>query len=162
MMYVKHILCEFHLVVQQFDNDVLNKEDREGIVYQVKNWILSFTNYCESEDKYKLSYKLIIEFMNIPDIFESMGLAFPYILDNYLLSTWIKNKDKILYYKRMFLHNLKIVPPFVRRLIILLSNKVTTVSALQLTAVQVMTDKSNHRMLVKEGKSAKSMYSTKL
>jgi hypothetical protein len=31
-----------------------------------------------------------------------------------------------------------------------------------LTAVQVMTDKSNHRMLVKEGKSAKSMSSTKL
>jgi hypothetical protein len=31
-----------------------------------------------------------------------------------------------------------------------------------LTAAQVMTDKSNHRMLVKEGKSAKSMSSTKM
>jgi hypothetical protein len=31
-----------------------------------------------------------------------------------------------------------------------------------LTASQVMTDKSNHRMLVKEGKSAKCMSSTKL
>jgi hypothetical protein len=36
---VKHMLCTFHLVEQQFNNDVLNKEDREGIVYQVKNWI---------------------------------------------------------------------------------------------------------------------------
>jgi hypothetical protein len=31
-----------------------------------------------------------------------------------------------------------------------------------LTAAQVVTDKSNHRILVKEGKSAKSMSSTKL
>jgi hypothetical protein len=75
------MLCTFHLVEQQLDNDVLNKEDREGIVYQVKNWIRSFTNYCESEDVYKLSYKLLIEFMNRPDIFESMGPAYPYILD---------------------------------------------------------------------------------
>jgi hypothetical protein len=78
---VKHMLSTFHLVEQQFDNDVLNKEDREGIVYQVKNWIRSFTNYCESEDEYKLSYKLLIEFMNRPDIFESMGPTYPYILD---------------------------------------------------------------------------------
>jgi hypothetical protein len=45
---VKHMVCTFHLVEQQFENDVLNKEvnkeDREGIVYQVKNWIRSFTN----------------------------------------------------------------------------------------------------------------------
>jgi hypothetical protein len=54
------MLCTFHLVEQQFDNDVLNKEDRQGIVYQVKNWISSFTNYCESEEKYKLSYKLLV------------------------------------------------------------------------------------------------------
>jgi hypothetical protein len=46
---VKHMLCTVHLVEQQFDNDVRNKEGREGIVYQVKNWIRSFTNYCESE-----------------------------------------------------------------------------------------------------------------
>jgi hypothetical protein len=52
---VKHILCTCNLVEQKFENDVLNKEDREGIVYQVKNWIRSFTNYCESEDEYKLS-----------------------------------------------------------------------------------------------------------
>jgi hypothetical protein len=103
---VKHMVCTFHLVEQQFDNDVLNKEDKEGIVYQVKNWIRSFTNYCESEDEYKLSYKLLIEFMNIPDVFESMGPAYPYILDKYLLSTWTKKKDKLLFYKRMFLRNL--------------------------------------------------------
>jgi hypothetical protein len=36
---VKHMLCTFHLVEQQFDNDVLNKEESEGSVYQVKNWI---------------------------------------------------------------------------------------------------------------------------
>jgi hypothetical protein len=70
---VKHMLCTFHLVEQQFDNDVLNLEDREGIVYQVNKWIRSFTYYCESEDEYKLSYKLLIEFMNRPDVFESMG-----------------------------------------------------------------------------------------
>jgi hypothetical protein len=67
------MLCTFRLVEQQFDNDVLKKEDREGIVNQVKNWIRSFTNYCKSEDEYKLSYKLLIEFMNRPDVFESMG-----------------------------------------------------------------------------------------
>jgi hypothetical protein len=65
---VKYMLCTFRLVEQQFDNDVLNKEDREGIVYQVKNWIRSFTNYCESEKEYKLSYKLLIEFTNRQDV----------------------------------------------------------------------------------------------
>jgi hypothetical protein len=93
------MLCTFHLVEQQFDNYVLNKEDREGIFYQVKNWIHSFTNYCESEDAYKLSYKVLIEFMNRPYIFESMGPEYPYILDKYLLSTWIKKKDKLFFYK---------------------------------------------------------------
>jgi hypothetical protein len=93
---VKHILCTFHLVEQQFDNDVLNKEDREGIVYQVNNLISSFANYCESEDEYTLSYKLLIEFMNRPDVFESMGPAYPYILDKYIMSTWIKKKDELL------------------------------------------------------------------
>jgi hypothetical protein len=90
---VKHMVCTFHLVEQKFDNDVLYKEDREGIVYQAKNWIHSFTNYCESENEYKLLYKLLIEFMNRPDIFESMGP------NKYILSTWIKKKDKLLYYK---------------------------------------------------------------
>jgi hypothetical protein len=43
----------FHLVEQQFDNGVLNKEDRDGVVYHVKNWIYSFKNYCKSEDECK-------------------------------------------------------------------------------------------------------------
>jgi hypothetical protein len=34
---LNHMICTFHLVEQQFDNDVINKDDREGIVYQVKN-----------------------------------------------------------------------------------------------------------------------------
>jgi hypothetical protein len=38
----------FHLVEQQPGNYALNKEDREGIVYQVKKMIHSLTNYCES------------------------------------------------------------------------------------------------------------------
>jgi hypothetical protein len=95
---VKHImLCTFNLFEQQFNNDVLNKKDREGIVDQVKNWIRSFTSYCESEDEYKLSYKLLIEFIYKPDTFESMGPSYPYILDTYLLSTCIKKKDKLLF-----------------------------------------------------------------
>jgi hypothetical protein len=104
---VKHILCTFHLVEKIFNNDVLNKEDREGIVYQVKNCIRSFKNYCESEDEYKLAYKFLIENLNIPYVFDSMGPAYPYILDKYILSTWINKKDKLLFYKRMFLRNLK-------------------------------------------------------
>jgi hypothetical protein len=42
---VVHMLCTCHLVVQKFDNAVLNKTDREGICYQIKNWIRSYTNY---------------------------------------------------------------------------------------------------------------------
>jgi hypothetical protein len=87
---------------RQFDNDVLNKEDREAIVYQVKKWIRSFTNYCESEDEYKLSYKLLIEFMNRPDIFESMGPAYPYILDTHLLSTGSRRKINCCFTKECF------------------------------------------------------------
>jgi hypothetical protein len=30
---VKHMLCTFNLVEQQYDNDVLYKDNREGIVY---------------------------------------------------------------------------------------------------------------------------------
>jgi hypothetical protein len=47
----KHVLCTLHLVEQKLDNDVLDKKDRDGIVYQFKNCIHSFTNYCESEQK---------------------------------------------------------------------------------------------------------------
>jgi hypothetical protein len=104
------MVCTFHLVEQQFGNDVLNKEDREGSVYQVKNWTHSFTNYCESENECKILYKLLIEFMNRTDVFESMGPAYQYILDKYILRMWIKNKYKILYYKRMFLRNLNNCP----------------------------------------------------
>jgi hypothetical protein len=159
------MLCTFHLVEQQFNNDVLNKEDREGIVYQVKNWIRSFTNYCESEDEYKLSYKLLIEFMNRSDVFESMGPAYPYILDKYLLSTRIKKKDKLLYYKRMFLRNLNnctSISSEVKNSSIKQGNGLVRPTMSMLTAARVMIDKSNHSMLVKQGKSAKSMSSTKL
>jgi hypothetical protein len=162
---VKHMLCTFQFVEQQFDNDVLNKEDREGIVYKVKNWIHSFTNYCKSEDEYKLSYKLLIESMNRPYIFESMGPAYPDILDKYILSTWIKTKYKLLFYKRMFLRNLNnctSIPSEVENSSIKQGDDRIRPTMRILTTSQVMTDKSNHCMLVKEGKSAKSMSSTKL
>jgi hypothetical protein len=42
--------------------------------------------------------------MNRTDVFESMGPAYLYILDKYLLWIWIKKKDKFLFYKRMLLH----------------------------------------------------------
>jgi hypothetical protein len=168
---VNHMLCTFHLAEQQFDNDVnfdndvLNKEEREGSVYQVKNWIRSFTKYCESKNEYKLSYKLLIEFMNRPDVFESMGPAYPYILDKYMLSTWIKKKEKLLYYKRMFLRNLNnctSILPEVKNSSIKQDDDRVRPTMIILTASQVMIDKSNHHMLVKEGKSAKSMSSTKM
>jgi hypothetical protein len=131
---VKHMLCTFHRVEQQFDNDILNKEDREGIVYQVKNWIRSFTNYCESEDKH-------------------------------LLSTWIMKKDKLMLHKGRFLCNLNnctSIPSEVENSSIKQGDDRVRLTMSILTASQVMTDKSNHHMLVKEGKSAKSMSSTKL
>jgi hypothetical protein len=71
------MVCTFHVEEQKFDNDVLDKEDREGIVYLVKNGIRSLTNYCEIKNKYKLSYKLPIELMNRPEVFECMGPAYP-------------------------------------------------------------------------------------
>jgi hypothetical protein len=46
---VVYMLCTFHLVEQKFDNTVLNKTDREGICYQIKNWIRSFTNYVRRD-----------------------------------------------------------------------------------------------------------------
>jgi hypothetical protein len=152
-------------VEQQFDNDVLNKEEREGSVYQVKNWICSFTNYCESEDEYNLSYKLLIEFMNRPDVFKSMGPAYPYILDKYLVSTLIKHKDKLVYYKRMFVRNLDnctSIPSEVKNSSMKQGDDLVRPTMNILTAFRVTTYKSNHRMLVKERKSAKSMASTKL
>jgi hypothetical protein len=36
---VKHILCQFHLVMQKFNVSVLKKADRDAIISQVKNWI---------------------------------------------------------------------------------------------------------------------------
>jgi hypothetical protein len=103
--------------------------------------------------------------MNIPDIFESMGPAYPYILDKYLLSTWIKKKYKLLFYKRMFLRNLNnctSIPSEVDNSSIKQGDDRVRPTMSILTATQVMTDGSNHRMLVKEGKSVKSMASTKL
>jgi hypothetical protein len=46
---VKHVLCQFHLVMQKFDVSVLKKSDRGAILSQVKNWITSWVNYCENE-----------------------------------------------------------------------------------------------------------------
>jgi hypothetical protein len=104
--------------------------------------------------------------MNRPDVSESMGPAYPCMLDNtYLLSTWIKKKDKLLCYKRMFLRNFN-------NCISILS-EVDNSSTKQggdrlrpamsiLTAAQAMSDKSNHPMLVKEGNPDKSMSSTTL
>jgi hypothetical protein len=148
---------------------MLIKEDREGIFYQVNSLIRSFTNYCESEEEYKLSYnlsyKLLIEFMNRPDVFESMGPAYPYILDTYLLITWIKNKYIPLFCKHMFLRNLNnctSIPSEVNNSSIKQGDDCVRPTMSILTAAQVMNDKSNHPMLVKEGKSAKSMSSTKM
>jgi hypothetical protein len=92
-------------------------------------------------------------------------LTYSYILDKYILSTWINKKDKILFYKRMFLHNLNnctSIPSEVNNSSIKkVEDRVHPTMSI-LTAAQVMTDKSNHHMLVKEGKSAKYMSSTKL
>jgi hypothetical protein len=50
---VKHILlCWFHLVTHKFDVSVLKKADRGAIISQVKNWITSWVNYCETEAEY--------------------------------------------------------------------------------------------------------------
>jgi hypothetical protein len=103
--------------------------------------------------------------MNRPDVFESMGPAYPYILDKYLLSTWIKKKDKRLFYKRMFLRNLNnctsILSEVENSSIKQGDDRVRPTMSI-LTAAQVMTDKSNHRFLVKERNSAISMSSMKL
>jgi hypothetical protein len=95
-----------------------------------------------------------------PEVFESTGPEYPYILDKYLLSTWIKKKDKVLYCKQMFLRNLNncnYIPSDVENSSIKQGDDCIRPTMIILTAAQVMTDKSNYRMLVKEGKSAKSM-----
>jgi hypothetical protein len=83
----------------------------------------------------------------------------------YLLSTWIKKKDKILYYKQMFLRNFKnctSIPSEVENSSIKQGDARVRPKMSILTAAHVMTNKLNHHMLVKEGKSAKSISSTKL
>jgi hypothetical protein len=102
--------------------------------------------------------------MNIPDIFKSRGPAFYYILDKYLLSAWIKKKYKLLYYKGNFLRNLNYtsIPSKVKNASIKQGDDHIRPTMSIRTAAQITTDKSNHRVLVKEGKSAKSMSSTKL
>jgi hypothetical protein len=103
--------------------------------------------------------------MNRPDVFEIMGPAYPYNLDKYLLSPWIKKKDKLLYYKRMFLRSLNnctSIPSKAENSSIKQVDDCVCPTMSILTAAQAMTDKSSHRMLVKEGKSSKSMYSTEL
>jgi hypothetical protein len=52
-----------------------------------------------------LSYRLLIDFINRPDVFEKLGITPPYILDEYLLKTWKPLKDKMLFHKRMYLWN---------------------------------------------------------
>jgi hypothetical protein len=89
-----------------------------------------------------------------------MGSAYPYILDKYLLSTWIKKKDKLLFYKQMFLRSLNnctSIPSKVENSSIKQGDDRVRSTMSILTASQVVTDKSNHRMLLKEGRSTKSM-----
>jgi hypothetical protein len=94
-----------------------------------------------------------------------MGPAYPYILDKYILSTWITKKDKLLFYKRMFLRNLNnctSIPSEVENSSIKKGDDRVRPTMSILAAAQVMTYKSNHRMLVKEGELAKSMSPMKL
>jgi hypothetical protein len=103
--------------------------------------------------------------MNRPDVFENIGPAYSYILGKYLLSRCIKKKDKFLYYKQMFLRNLNnctSIPSEVENSSIKQGGDRVRPTMSILSAPQVMTDKSNQRMLVKEGKSSKSMSSTNL
>jgi hypothetical protein len=44
--------------------------------------------------------------MNRNDVFEELGKASPYILDEYLLKTWKPLKDKMIFYKCMYPRNL--------------------------------------------------------
>jgi hypothetical protein len=77
----------------------------------------------------------------------------PYILDKYILSTWIKKKDTILYYKQMFLRNLNnctSIPFEVDNSSIKQGDDRVRPTMNMLTAAKVMKDKSNHRILVKE------------
>jgi hypothetical protein len=103
--------------------------------------------------------------MNRPYVFESMGPAYPYILETYLMSTFIKKKNKPFYYKQMFLRNFNnctSIPSEVENSSIRQGDDRVRPTMIIVAAVQVMTDKSNHRMPVQEGKSAKSVSSTKL
>jgi hypothetical protein len=61
---VKHVLCQFHLVMEKFNVSILNKADRGAILFQVKNWITSWVNYCENEAEYLKSFSLFTAFMD--------------------------------------------------------------------------------------------------
>jgi hypothetical protein len=77
---VKHILCQLHLVMQKYNVGVLKKGDRGAIISQVKNWIASWVNYCESEAEYLKSFSLFTTFMDRPGVKVRLGECHSYIM----------------------------------------------------------------------------------
>jgi hypothetical protein len=98
---VKHVLSQFHLVTQKFDVSILKKADRGAIISQVKNWTTSWVNYCENEAEYLKSFSSFTAFMDRPDVKERLGECHSYIMDIYIVITWMAKKEKLLFYKRL-------------------------------------------------------------
>jgi hypothetical protein len=103
--------------------------------------------------------------MKIPDVFQESSIVLPYILHEYLLKTWKPLKDKMLFHKRMYLRNLDSstsIPCEIENESLKAGKDKTTPTMSIITAATVMTEKSNYRMLVKDGVTANAMCSTKL
>jgi hypothetical protein len=94
---VKHVLCQFHLVTHKFDVSVLKKTDGCASISQVKNWIISWINYCENEAEYCNSFSLFTAFMDRPDVKERCGECHSYVMDTYITVTWMAKKEKFLF-----------------------------------------------------------------
>ena len=93
------------MLSQKFDMSVLKKENRRAIISQIKNWIASWVNYCETEEEYLKSFALFNAFMSHEDVKEVLGEAHSYIMDIYITKTWLQKKDKLALYKRVNVRN---------------------------------------------------------
>jgi hypothetical protein len=88
--------CEACIMSVSFGNskndvNALKKDNQRAIIKQVKNWIISWVNYCKNEAGYIKSFALFISFMNRPAVKEQPGECHTYIMDTYYIEkNWMQ------------------------------------------------------------------------
>jgi hypothetical protein len=126
----------------------------------VKNWIASWVNYCENEAEYLKSFLLFTAFMDRPVEKVRLSECHSYIMDTYIVVTWMAKKEKLLFYNRLTTRNFDqctSCPAEHENSPMKWGVMVANPQQHMYQEVHTINKKSNSRFTVKEGHAAKNL-----